>query len=52
MQTKNDFTRLADDLRLFSQVIEEAVKKAGARIGDDLTRAKAHLRNLQGQLEE
>ncbi|KAH9887244.1 hypothetical protein C8Q73DRAFT_794802 [Cubamyces lactineus] len=52
LQTKNDFTRLADDLRLFSQVIEEAVKKAGARIGDDLTRAKAHLRNLQGQLEE
>ncbi|KAJ8482859.1 hypothetical protein ONZ51_g5078 [Trametes cubensis] len=52
LQTKNDFTRLADDLRLFSQVIEEALKKAGARIDYELIAAKARLRNLQSQLEE
>ncbi|KAH9887219.1 hypothetical protein C8Q73DRAFT_256746 [Cubamyces lactineus] len=52
LQTKNEFTRLADDLRLFAQTVEEAVKKAGARLDNDLTAARAHLHNLQAQLEE
>ncbi|KAL1943855.1 hypothetical protein VTO73DRAFT_3673 [Trametes versicolor] len=52
LRTQNNFATLATDLRLFESVVEDAIRKAGARVGDDLTAARARLSTLQNQLAE
>lgn len=52
LRTQNNFATLATDLRLFESVVEDAIRKAGARVGDDLVAARARLSTLQTQLAE
>lgn len=52
LQSQNDFSNLAKDVRLFVPVIEDAIRKAGGRIADDLVAARLHLDTLQSQLAE
>ncbi|KAJ3007918.1 hypothetical protein NUW54_g3358 [Trametes sanguinea] len=52
LDTKNDFTRLAEDIRVFTAVIEETLKKASGRLTADMDIVKAKLESLRKQLEE
>ncbi|CDO77961.1 hypothetical protein BN946_scf184971.g11 [Trametes cinnabarina] len=52
LNTKNEFTRLAEDIRVFAAVMEETLKRASGRLTQDMDIVKAKLESLRSQLQE
>ncbi|KAI9067944.1 hypothetical protein FKP32DRAFT_1672654 [Trametes sanguinea] len=52
LKAKGDFSRLADDLKTFTQVLEETLKQANTRVAADLKQVRDRIGSLTGQLKE
>ncbi|KAL1948606.1 hypothetical protein VTO73DRAFT_10412 [Trametes versicolor] len=51
LQTQNSFKTLAEDVRLFSVVLEESLQRAGAQLTSELTATRARLSELNERLD-
>ncbi|OSD04905.1 hypothetical protein PYCCODRAFT_1465854 [Trametes coccinea BRFM310] len=49
---KGDFARLAEDMKIFTKVLEETLKKANTRVAADLQQVRDRIGTLTGQLKE
>lgn len=51
LQTQNNFKTLAENVRLFSAVLEQSLQRAGAQLTSELTATRARLSELNERLD-